>query len=111
MICTIAKSKRSESLKECRFRIYENKDLSGKGATINILPADWMFGNNNRMEDPRYAKNETVKDGKQLPRKSLKIYDNDGNLIPNNSKLRVYSYLLNASGCGLGAAEKIEKIA
>ena len=76
---------------------YANPNQIGASVPIRIQTASWLFGKNNSMEYPRDGEN-------------LIIYDNDGNPISLNNKLRIFGQLDNADKCVLGGVERIDHI-
>jgi hypothetical protein len=97
----------------CSFMLYSNDERTGASIPVNIMTTDWLAAKHNRIEDPEsYTGNLTVgdRDGNPLPKKELQVYDNDGNLIPPNSKIRVYSQLPNSDICEISLAQRIDRV-
>lgn len=82
----------------CSFRVYANTTRSGTNISFQIPIAGLINGKNNRMDDPPGR----VED--------LRIYDNDGNLIPPESKIRVYGSLPRSSVCEFGLIDRIDRV-
>jgi hypothetical protein len=96
----------------CSFLLYSNDDETGASISVNMMTTDWLAAKHNRIEDPEsYTGNIIVRDrdGNPLPKRDLRVYDNDGNLIPPNSKIRVYSQLPNSDICEISLAQRIER--
>jgi hypothetical protein len=113
MRCERVSNKKRSGMAGCNFRIYENADQSGASVSVYISATDWLRAKNNRIDKPEtYAGDLQFRDryGNPLPKKSLQIYDNDGNLIPPGSKIRVHSSLPNPDRCEFRPVERIEKI-
>lgn len=113
MRCERASRKKSAGIVGCTFDVYENSDRTGAKIPVYILKTGWFGGKNNRVENPEDYNGEVVfrdKYGTPLPKKELKIYDNNGNPIPAASKIRVYGTLPNADRCEFSLAQRIEKI-
>lgn len=97
----------------CTFLMYPNNDRTGASVPVYIMTTDWLASKHNRIEDPEsYTGNLTFRDrdGNPLPKKDLQVYDNDGNLIPANSKIRVYSALPNSDICEISLAQRIDRV-
>jgi len=97
----------------CTMMMYPNTDRTGAGVPVYVMTTDWLAGKHNRIEDPEsYTGNITFRDssGNPLPKKGLQIYDNDGNLIPANSKIRVHSQLPNSDICEISLAQRIDRV-
>ena len=96
----------------CAFAMYPNADGTGASVPVYIMTTDWLAAKNNRIEDPESYSGTLIvrdRDGNPLPKKDLQIYDNDGNLIPPRSKIRVYSQLPNSDICEISLAQRIER--
>lgn len=97
----------------CAFLMYSNVERTGANLPIYIATTGSLEGKNNRIENPQqYASDLLVRggDGKPLPKNDLQIYDNDGNLIPPDSKIRVFGTLPKADRCEFGLANRIDRI-
>jgi hypothetical protein len=97
----------------CTMIMYPNTDQTGAGVPVYVMTTDWLVAKNNRIEDPEsYSGNLIIRDrdGNSLPKKDLQIYDNDGNLIPANSKIRVHSQLPNSDICEISLAQRIDRV-
>ena len=97
----------------CTFMMYQNNDRTGASVPVYIMTTDWLASENNRIKDPEsYSGDITYRDGSgnPLPRNDLQIYDNDGNLIPANSKIRVYTQLPNSDICEISLAQRIDRV-
>ena len=113
MRCERASNKKASDITGCTFLLYANPDKSGASIPIYILAASWMSANNNRIEGPAsYIGDVTFRDGKgnPLPKKDLQIYDNEGNLIPSDGKIRIYGELPNSDKCEFRSVERIDRI-
>jgi hypothetical protein len=96
----------------CAFAMYPNADGTGASVSVYIMTTDWLAAKNNRIEDPESNSGNLIvrdRDGSPVPKKDLQIYDNDGNLIPPGSKIRVYSQLPNSDICEISLAQRIER--
>lgn len=97
----------------CAFLMYPNADRTGASLPVYIMTTGSLAGNNNRIENPlQYTSDMLTRDadGNPLPKNDLRIYDNDGNLIPTNSKIRVYGTLPKADRCEFGLANRIDRV-
>ncbi len=97
----------------CRFTMYARADRTGAGIPVYIMASDWLSAKNNRIEEPEsYAGDLVVRDrnGNPLPKKGLRIYDNDGNLIEPNGKIRIHSELPDSPVCEIRLAQRIEAV-
>jgi hypothetical protein len=97
----------------CAFLMYPNADRTGTGFPVYIMTAGWLDGKNNRIENPQqYTSDLITRDGQgnPLPKNNLLIYDNDGNLIPPDSKIRVFGTLPKADRCEFGLANRIDRV-
>jgi hypothetical protein len=113
MQCETARGKRTSSISGCTFNVYANSDKSGASIPVFISASGWYGGKNNRIVNPSNYPGDlqfTDKSGNPLPKKEPEIYDNDGNLIPSGSKIRVYSKLPNSDRCEFRLAERIERV-
>ncbi|HEX8249331.1 MAG TPA: hypothetical protein VF599_14230 [Pyrinomonadaceae bacterium] len=113
MRCEKARGKRTSSISGCTFTVYANSDKTGASIPVFISADGWYSGKNNRIVNPSNYPGDmqfTDRNGKPLPKKELEIYDNDGNLIPSGSKIRVYSKLPNSDKCEFRLAERIERV-
>ena len=113
MRCERAPNKKTSGITGCTFLLYANADQSGARIPVYILTASWMSARNNRIEDPAsYTGDVTILDGKgnPLPKKDLQIYDNEGNLIPSDGKIRIYGELPNSDKCEFRSVERIDRI-
>jgi hypothetical protein len=112
MRCERTKTKRASVITGCNLTIYPNSDRTGAGVPVYVSKVGWLDVKNNRIEDPE-SYTELVardRDGNPLPKKDLRIYDNDGNLIPANSKIRVYGQLPNSDICEMSLARRIDRV-
>ena len=82
----------------CSFRIYANTTLTGTNISVQIPIASLINGKNNRMDDPPSRAED------------LHIYDNEGQLIPSESKIRVYGTLPRSSVCEFGLVDRIDRV-
>jgi hypothetical protein len=82
----------------CSFRVYANTSLTGTNISVQIPIASLINGKNNRMDDPPSRAED------------LHIYDNDGNPIPPESKIRVYGTLPKSSVCEFGLVDRIDRV-
>jgi hypothetical protein len=113
MRCERAANKKGSGMAGCTFRMYEDAGQMGASLLVYISASNWLSAKNNRIEKPEsYTGDLQFYDGKgkPLPKKDLRIYDNDGNLIPPASKIRVYSLLSNSDKCEFRPVERIERI-
>lgn len=117
MRCERASRRKASGITGCTFAVYaDSGDRTGAQIPVFILAGGdgWIGGGkNNRIVDPAgYTGNMQFYDGRgnPLPKKDLQIYDNDGNLIPPGSKIRVYSRLPNSDQCEFRLAERIERV-
>lgn len=97
----------------CAFLMYANSDRTGASLPVYIMTTNSLSGENNRIENPQqYAGDLLVRDGEgnPLPKNDLRIYDNDGNLIPPGSKIRVFGTLPKADRCEFGLANRIDRV-
>jgi hypothetical protein len=97
----------------CSFMMYPNSDRTGVGVSVYIMTTDWLANKNNRIDEPEsYTGDLVVRDGRgnPLPKKDLQIYDNEGNLIPPNSKIRVHGELPKSDICELSLTSRIDRI-
>lgn len=97
----------------CSFMLYADSSKSGTAIPVYILKSSWLSSNQNRIENPEEYTGEIVfrnNAGEQLPKKDLRIYDNEGNLIPAASKIRVYSKLPDNDRCEFALVERIDKV-
>jgi hypothetical protein len=98
MVCEQTKNRRGRGgISNCTFLIYANSDRTGASIPVEIMTTDAVSANNNRMDDPPSRLED------------LKIYDNDGNPISLNDKIRVFGTLPKAERCDLGLAQRIER--
>lgn len=98
MRCKRVAGKRNVGLAGCTFTVYENENRTGAGVPVYIMTSGWMDAKNNRIESP------------DASAKNLRIYDNDGNPLAPNAKIRVYGTLPNSNVCELSLAQRIEKV-
>ncbi|HEX8735467.1 MAG TPA: hypothetical protein VF721_09105 [Pyrinomonadaceae bacterium] len=113
MQCETVKGKRTASISGCTFTVYASSDKTGASIPVFIAADGWYSGKNNRIVNPSNYPGDlqfTDRNGNPLPKKELEIYDNDGNLIPAGSKIRVYSKLPNSDKCEFRMAERIERV-
>jgi hypothetical protein len=96
--CERAGNKRRRGIVWCALRVYPTPDHAGPSLSVEIPIAGWINGKNNHMEDPDNSGND------------LRIYDNDGNLIPAGSKIRVFGELPKSDQCEFGLAKRIDRI-
>lgn len=89
---------RKGSVLWCSFRVYANPSRTGINISFQIPIAGLINGKNNRMDDPPSRAED------------LRIYDNDGNLIPPESKVRVYGSLPKSSVCEFGLIDRIDRV-
>jgi hypothetical protein len=82
----------------CSFRIYANTTLTGTNISVQIPIASLINGKNNRMDDPPSRAED------------LHIYDNEGQRIPSESKIRVYGTLPRSSVCEFGLVDRIDRV-
>lgn len=111
--CERASRKKNAGIIGCSFDVYADSDQTGAKIPVYILTSGWLSGKNNRLEGAEDYAGDFVfrdKNGNPLPKKELKFYDNDGNLIPSGSKVRIYGTLPNAERCEISLAERIEKV-
>ncbi|HEX8251335.1 MAG TPA: hypothetical protein VF599_24395 [Pyrinomonadaceae bacterium] len=97
----------------CAFLMYSNSDRTGAGFPVYIMTTGSLEGKNNRIENPQQYASDLITrddDGKPLPKNDLRIYDNDANLIPPESKIRVYGTLPKADRCEFGSANRIDRV-
>lgn len=97
----------------CAFLMYSNANRTGASLPIYIMTTGALDGKNNRIENPQQYASDLLKrdgDGKPLPKNDLRIYDNDENLIPPDSKIRVYGTLPKADCCEFGLANRIDRV-
>jgi len=98
MVCEKASRKKTSDIAWCLFKVYANADLTGPSISVQIPTTDPLHAKNNSMESPP----ERMED--------LRIYANDGNLIPAGSKLRVFGELPKSERCEFGFAKRIDRI-
>lgn len=113
MRCEKVSGKRTSNIAGCTFTVYARSDQTGAGIPVYISASGWYGGKNNRIVNPSgYPGDMQFNDGNgnPLPNKEPEIYDNDGNLIPPGSKIRVYSKLPNSDKCEFRLAERIERV-
>jgi hypothetical protein len=113
MRCETVRGKRTSSISGCTFTVYANSDKTGASIPVYISADGWYGGKNNRIVNPSSYPGDmqfTDRNGNPLPKKEPEIYDNDGNLIPAGSKIRVYSKLPNSDKCEFRLAERIERV-
>jgi hypothetical protein len=113
MQCETVRGKRTSSISGCTFTVYANSDKSGASIPVFISASGWYGGKNNRIVNPSNYPGDlqfTDKNGNPPPKTEPEIYDNDGNLIPAGSKIRVYSKLPNSDRCEFRLAERIERV-
>jgi hypothetical protein len=113
MRCETASGKRASNAAGCTFTIYANSNQTGASLPVFIPASGWYGGKNNRVVNPSSYSGDLQfndRDGNPLPKKEPEIYDNDGNLIPPGSKIRVYSKLPNSDRCEFRLAERIERV-
>lgn len=113
MQCETVRGKRTSSISGCTFNVYANSNQTGASIPVFISTSGWYGGKNNRIVNPSSYPGDlqfSDKNGNPLPKKELEIYDNDGNLIPVGSKIRVYSKLPNSDRCEFRLAERIERV-
>ena len=96
----------------CTMMMYANSNQTGAGFPVYIMTTSWLDKKHNRIEDPESYTGLTSRDGvgNPLPKESLQIYDNDENLIPANSKIRVYGQLPKANRCEFGLVGRIDRV-
>ena len=82
----------------CTFRVYQTPDYAGASLSVQIPITSWLNGKNNHMEEPGNTG------------KNVQIYDNNGNLIPTGSKVRVFGELPKSDFCEFGLAKRIDRI-
>lgn len=114
MRCKKTSRKKSSGILGCSFTVYADENSRDVGLPVFIYTSSWLDGKNNRIDEPDAFTGKDIvfrdKNGNPLPKKTLNIYDNDGNLIPINSKIRIYGELQHSETCQIGMAKRIEKI-
>jgi hypothetical protein len=114
MRCEKVSGKRTGSITGCTFTVYARPDQTGAGIPVFISASGWYGGKNNRIVNPSGYASEMQfgdRDGANpLPKNEPEIYDNDGNLIPPGSRIRIYSKLPNSDKCEFRLAERIERV-
>ncbi|MEP6819822.1 MAG: hypothetical protein ABJA18_09835 [bacterium] len=98
MVCEKASRKRRSGIVWCAFKVYAERDLTGANISIEIPIAGWINGRNNRMDGPPSRTED------------LRIYDNDGNLVPSGSRIRVFGELPKSSICEFGLVDRIDRV-
>ncbi len=98
MVCERASQKRRSGVVWCAFKIYADQNLSGPSISVEIPISGWINGKNNRMDGPPSRLED------------LRIYDNDGNLIPSGSRIRVFGELPKSDRCEFGLADRIDRV-
>ena len=98
MVCEKASRKKNSGIAWCFFKVYADQELNGPYISVQIPTTDALTAKNNHMESPP----ERAED--------LRIYDNDGNTIPLNSKVRVFGELPKSDICEFGLAKRIDRI-
>lgn len=113
MQCETVRGKRTSSISGCTFTVYADNNRTGASIPVFISTGSWYSPKNNRIVNPSSYPGDLQfndRNGNPLPKKELEIYDNDGNLIPAGSKLRIYSKLPNSDRCEFRLAERIERV-
>lgn len=113
MQCESVRGRRTSSISGCTFTVYANSDKTGASIPVFISTGGWYGSKNNRIVNPSNYPGDlqfSDKNGNPPPPKEPEIYDNDGNLIPPGSKIRVYSKLPNSDVCEFRLAERIERV-
>jgi hypothetical protein len=98
MICEKASGGRRRGVVWCSFRVYGQQNLTGPSISVEVPIASSINGKNNSMEGPPTR----VED--------LRIYDNEGQLIPPGSRVRVFGELPKSSICEFGLVDRIDRI-
>jgi len=98
MSCEKASRKSTSSIVWCFFKVYADKNLSGANISVQIPITSWTSAKNNQLENPPSRAED------------LKIYDNDGNLIPPGNKIRVYGELPKSEKCEFGLVKRIDRL-
>jgi hypothetical protein len=98
MVCERATRKKRSGVVWCAFKVYADQNLTGASISVEIPFAGWINGRNNRMDGPPSRTED------------LRIYDNDGQLIPSGSKIRVFGELPKSSNCEFGLVDRIDRV-
>jgi len=98
MTCERASRKKTSGIAWCFFKVYGDPNLTGPNISVQIPTIDALSAKNNSMEEPPARAED------------LRIYDNDGNLIPAGSKIRVFGELPKSERCEFGFAKRIDRV-
>jgi hypothetical protein len=96
--CERVGNKRRRGIVWCALRVYQTPDHIGASLSVQIPIAGWLNGYQNHMDDPDDSGND------------LRIYDNEGNVIPVAGKIRVFGQLPKSDKCEFGLATRIDRV-
>ena len=98
MVCEKGSRKKTSGIAWCFFKVYADPNFVGPSISVQIPTIDALTARNNSMDAPPARMED------------LRIYDNDGNPLPANSKIRVFGELPKSDKCEFGFAKRIDRI-